>query len=79
MKEKKNPQKSIIYFYVATLITVLVLNTFVLPLIFKQEISQVDYSTFLAQIEKGSVKTVEIQENQIAFTEANGAGEDNIL
>ncbi len=79
MKEKKNPQKSIIYFYVAMLITVLVLNTFVIPLIFKQEISQVDYSTFLAQIEKGSVKTVEIQENQIAFTEANGAGEDKIF
>jgi cell division protease FtsH len=79
MKEEKNPKKSIIYFYVATLITVLIFNTFVIPSIFKQQISQVDYGTFLAQIENGKVKTVEIQENQIAFTEAGETGEDKVF
>jgi cell division protease FtsH len=79
MKEEKNPKKSIIYFYVATLITVLIFNTFVIPSIFKQEISQVDYGTFLAQIENGKVKTVEIQENQIAFTEAGETGDEKVF
>ena len=78
MKEEKNPKKSIVYFYIATMIIVLVLNTFVIPSLFKQEITQVDYGTFLSQIESGKVKTVEIQENQIAFTQVNGAGEDSI-
>ena len=27
-----------------------------------------DYGTFLSQVEKGKVNTVEIQENQIGFT-----------
>jgi cell division protease FtsH len=79
MKEEKNPKKSIIYFYVATLITVLIFNTFVIPSIFKQQISQVDYGTFLAQIENGKVKTVEIQENQIAFTEAGETGDEKVF
>ncbi|MHB1392254.1 MAG: ATP-dependent zinc metalloprotease FtsH [Clostridia bacterium] len=79
MKEEKNPKKSIIYFYVAMLITVMMLNTFVIPSIFKQQINQVDYGTFLAQIEKGNVKTVEIQENQIAFTEINETDAEKIF
>lgn len=79
MKEEKGPKKSIIYFYVATLITLLILNTFVIPSIFKQQITQVDYSTFLTEIESGKVKTVEIQDNQIAYTEASEAGKENIF
>jgi cell division protease FtsH len=78
MKEKKSPKKPIIYFYVITLIIVLILNTFILPSIMKQEITQVDYSTFLNQIEKGSVKTVEIQDNRIAFTEVDKEGKEII-
>lgn len=78
MKEKKRPKKPIIYFYVITLIIVLILNTFVLPSIMKQEITQVDYSTFLDQIEKGSVKTVEIQDNRIAYTEVDKEGKEII-
>lgn len=78
MKEKQRPKKPIIYFYVITLIIVLILNTFVLPSIMKQEITQVDYSTFLDQIEKGSVKTVEIQDNRIAFTEIDKEGKEII-
>jgi len=78
MKEEKNPKKPIIYFYIATLIVVLLLNAFVFPSVMKQQITQVDYGTFLKQIETGKIKTVEIQENQIAFTEANESGKDSI-
>jgi cell division protease FtsH len=78
MKEKQRPKKPIIYFYVITLIIVLILNTFILPSIMKQEITQVDYSTFLDQIEKGSVKTVEIQDNRIAYTEVDKDGKEII-
>lgn len=79
MKDKKNTKKPIIYFYVITLIIVLILNAFIFPSIMKQEITQVDYSTFLNQIEKGSIKTVEIQENRIAFTEADKDGKEIIF
>lgn len=78
MKERKNPKKPYIYFYVITLIVVMLLNAFIFPVMLKQKIIQVDYGTFLTQIEKGKVKVVEIQENQIAFTEVNEAGEETI-
>lgn len=78
MKEKRNPKRTIIYFYVITLIIVLILNAFIFPSIMKQAITQVDYGTFLKHIEKGNIKTVEIQDNQIAFTEVGKDGKDII-
>jgi len=78
MKEKKNPQKPIIYFYIVTFVIVMLLNAFVFPAMLKEQITQVDYGTFLTQIENGKVKTVEIQNNQIAFTANNDEGKESI-
>ncbi|MDF2521120.1 MAG: ATP-dependent metalloprotease FtsH [Clostridia bacterium] len=78
MKEAKNPKKPIIYFYAVTLAIVLLLNAFVFPSIVEKQITEVDYGTFLTQVEKGNVKTVEIQDNKIAFTAANEAGKEGI-
>lgn len=79
MKEKKYPQKPLVYIYIATLVVVMILNAFVFPAMLKEQITQVDYGTFLSDIESGKVKTVEIQDNQIAFTEANSEGKDSIF
>lgn len=79
MKERKNPRKPLIYLYIATLVVVMILNAFVFPSMLKEKITQVDYGTFLSDIESGKVKTVEIQENQIAFTEANAEGKESIF
>ena len=68
MKVDKSPKKPIIYYLLISLAVVLILNTFVFPLIHQKQITQVDYGTFLSQVEKGKVNTVEIQENQIGFT-----------
>jgi len=78
MKEEKNPKKPIILYYTITLIIVMTLNAYIFPTMLKEQITQVDYGTFLTQIEKNKVKNVEIQDNQIAFTEINEAGEENI-
>lgn len=78
MKEQKNPKIPIFYLYAITMIIVLILNAYVFPSLLKQQVTQVDYGTFLTQIEKGKVKTVEIQENQIAFTETNTDGKESI-
>ena len=68
MKVDKSPKKPVIYYLLISLVVVLILNTFVFPLIRQQQITQVDYGTFLSQVEEGKVDTVEIQENQIGFT-----------
>ena len=67
MKDKKDPKKPLIYYYGIALIVVLLLNALVFPYLLKQEITQVDYGTFLSLIDRGKVKSVEVQDFQIAF------------
>jgi len=78
MKKDKNPKKPIIYYYIATMIIVMILNAFVFPLIVKKNITQVDYGTFLSEIDARNIETVEIQENQIAFIALNEEAEEKI-
>ncbi|QUH27081.1 ATP-dependent zinc metalloprotease FtsH [Serpentinicella alkaliphila] len=78
-KEKNNQKKPIVYFYITTIIMVLLLNAFVFPFIFKKNVTQVDYSTFLMEIEKGNISTAEIQDNQIAYIIENELGEEQIF
>ena len=77
MKVDKSPKKPIIYYLLLSMVVVMVLNTFVFPLILRQQITQVDYGTFLSQVEKGKVSTVEIKKNQIGFT-VHENGEDKL-
>ncbi|MDD3705920.1 MAG: ATP-dependent metallopeptidase FtsH/Yme1/Tma family protein, partial [Clostridiaceae bacterium] len=78
MKEQNNPRKPIIYYYIITMVLVMLLNAYIFPSLVKQQITQVDYGTFLTQIESGKIKTVEIQDNQIAFTAIDEAGKEII-
>ncbi|MDD2481338.1 MAG: ATP-dependent zinc metalloprotease FtsH [Lutispora sp.] len=78
MNPEKNPKKPVIYYYIIAMTIVLLLNAFVFPEILKQQVTKVDYGTFLTQIENGKVKTVEIQDNQIAFVAIDEAGKENV-
>lgn len=49
------------------MLVVIMLNAFVFPFISDQQVKEVDYGTFLKEIEMGNVKSVEIQDNQIGF------------
>ena len=66
IKKPKTPKKPIIFYYAIALLVIILLNTFVFPSL-KQQMLEVDYGTFLTQIETGNVKEVEIQDNQIVF------------
>jgi len=78
MKEQKNPKKPLIYYYIITVIIVMLLNSFIFPSVLNQKIKQVDYGTFLTQIENGNVRTVEVQENQIGFTAVDENGVEHL-
>lgn len=71
MHEEKGPKKSIIYYYVIVLLIILLINIFILPIIQNKNIIEVDYGTFLKQVEKGNVKKVEIDGNQITYLVKN--------
>lgn len=68
MQDIENPKKPLIYYYIVGLMIVLFLNAFVFPLMLRQQIEEVDYGTFLTMLDEGSIKEVEIQDNQIMFS-----------
>ena len=72
MKEVKSPKKPLIYYYCIVLLVLMVFNSFILPLLARQQIKEVDYGTFMTMTENGEVGKVEIESNQILFTDKDG-------
>ena len=68
MKEVKTPKKPLIYYYAVALIILSVLNFFVMPWLAEKQVKEVDYGTFMTMTEDKDVGQVEVQENQIVFT-----------
>ena len=73
MKEVKEPKKPLLFFYVMMLFLVLLFNEMARPYLEQAQFEKVDYSTFMDMIEEKDIGRVEIQENQILFTDANDA------
>jgi len=69
MEERKKPTRSVIYYYIIVLISMIVINAVLIPAVSKQKIIQVDYGTFLIKVDSGLVKTVSIYEDQILFVQ----------
>lgn len=68
MHEVKKPKKNLAYYYLIVLIVIMLFNAFVYPYIIEQQVKEVDYGTFMSMTEKGKIGQVEIQSNQIIFT-----------
>jgi cell division protease FtsH len=68
MENIKKPKKPLIYYYSIVIIVLVLFNLLVMPYIASRQIVEVDYGTFMADIENGQLDKVEIQDNQILFT-----------
>ena len=69
MNEVKRPQKPLFYFYCVALLIILLFNMLVMPMLAKAQIKEVDYGTFMTMTEQNQIGQVEIQDNQIVFTD----------
>ena len=69
MQEVKRPKKPLIYFYVAMILAILIFNCLVAPYLAGKAIEDVDYGTFMTMTENGEIGKVQIQQNQIVFTD----------
>jgi cell division protease FtsH len=74
MNEVKNPKKPIYYFYAIVAICIILFNFVVVPWMAQRQIRETDYGTFLSMIENGEVGEVQIQSNQILFTDKENRG-----
>jgi cell division protease FtsH len=68
MEERKKPTKSVIYYYITVIISMILLNALFFPLITKKQIIKVDYGTFIMKVDSGLVKTVSIHDDEILFS-----------
>ena len=69
MKEVKNPRKPLLYYYGVVLLVLLVFNLFITPLLLKEEVTEVDYGTFMSMTENKNIGQVQVEDQQIVFTD----------
>ncbi len=68
MKEVKSPKKPLIYYYGITLLVIVLFNLIVTPLIARNQVTEVDYGTFMRMIDDGEIDKVQVDSSQIIFT-----------
>ena len=73
MNEVKTPKKNWFYYYTIVLLILIVLNTLIVPLIQQRSVKEVDYGTFISMTENKEIGKVEIESNQIVFTNKDGS------
>ena len=72
MQEVKSPKKPLLYYYGVVLLVLLVFNLIVTPLLLKEEVTEVDYGTFMSMTEEKNIGQVQVEDQQIVFTDKDG-------
>ncbi|HBN84837.1 MAG TPA: cell division protein FtsH [Clostridiales bacterium] len=67
MKNAKSPKKPLIYYYIVSLIVLMLINWLVVPALFNIPEVEVDYGTFLDELYAGNISEVSVSDTQIAY------------
>ena len=68
MKEVKTPRKPLAIYYAIVLVLLLLLNCVLMPWASERQVQEVDYGTFMSMTENGEIGKVDVEDNQILFT-----------
>ena len=69
MKEVKPSKKPLAIYYAIVLCVLLVLNFVLVPWLTERQVKEVDYGTFMSMTEEQNIGRVDIESNQIIFTD----------
>ncbi len=72
MNEVKTPKKPMMFYYGIFLAVIILFNAIVMPLLNNMRVKEVDYGTFIRMTTELNVDEVEVQDNQIVFSDKNG-------
>ena len=72
MNEVKTPKKPMMFYYGIFLAVIILFNAIIMPLLSNMRVKEVDYGTFIRMTTELNVDEVEIQDNQIVFSDKNG-------
>lgn len=69
MDKVKKPRKPLIFYYAIVLVVIVLFNALLMPRIARVRIKDVDYGTFMTMTDQKQIGRVEVQRNQILFTD----------
>ncbi len=69
MKEVKQPKKPLIFYYLIVILALMLFNALIMPWFTQGQIQEVDYGTFMDMTKAKEIGLVEVQDNQILFTD----------
>ena len=70
MQEIKEPNKKpFIFYYMIVLLVIFLINSLLVPRIAERAVKEVDYTTFMQMTYDGQIGYVQIEDNQIVFTD----------
>ena len=69
MNEVKKPRKPLMFYYGVAMVIILLFNLFAMPMSESAMVTEVDYGTFMTMTQEKNIGKVEIQYNQIIFTD----------
>lgn len=69
MREIRKPRKPLLFFYGIVMAVLLIFNMFIMPRLAENQVKEVDYGTFISMTEAKNIGSVEIDDNQILFTD----------
>ena len=69
MKEVKTPKKPLAIYYAIVLLVLMILNFVLVPWMNERQIREVDYGTFMSMTEEKDIGRVDVESNQILFTD----------
>lgn len=70
MQEIKEPNKKpFIFYYLIVLLAIFLINSLLVPRIAERAVKEVDYTTFMQMTYDGQIGYVQIEDNQIVFTD----------
>ena len=69
MKEVKTPKKPLAIYYAIVLLVLMLLNFVLVPWMNERQIKEVDYDTFMSMTEEKDIGRVDVESNQILFTD----------
>ncbi|HIU63957.1 MAG TPA: ATP-dependent zinc metalloprotease FtsH [Candidatus Avacidaminococcus intestinavium] len=67
MNNKKGPKRSLMFYYVAAILMIIVFNSFIAPMFFSPQVKEISYGNFLQMVDEGQAAKIEITENKIAL------------
>ena len=68
MNEVKQPKKPLIFYYLVVMLILALFNSLAMPWLLERQIQEVDYGTFMSMTEDKDIGQVDVQKNQIVFT-----------